>query len=370
VQNKLADIRRDRGISVAALAQAIGVRRQTIYAIESGAYVPNTAIALRLARLLSVTVEDLFVCEEPAAALIAGPEPVEIIDNARELAPGEPVRLCTIGERRIAVPASPPIDFFPEMNGRIAVPDGRKGREAYVQVLQEIDGHDLLIAGCDPAASLLATSLHDAGVRLIPWMANSSTALHLLKRGHAHVAGCHVFDRKSADANLAFLQKSFADGEISVVNFATWEEGILVARGNPKDIRSIEHLARKDIRVANRESGSGTRRLFDDLIKRAGITSAQINGYASKFETHLAAAREVRDGRADCCLGVSSAARLLGLDFIPVATERYDFAISNAFWKSKPVQVLLDQLNRAALRHVLEAACGYDTSMTGKVIAS
>jgi len=369
VQNKLADIRRDRGISVAALAQAIGVRRQTIYAIESGAYVPNTAIALRLARLLSVTVEDLFLHEEPAASLIAEPEPVEIIGNATNLRPGDPVRLSTIGERRIALPAGPQVDFYPEMDGTIAAPDGQKGREAYVQVLQEPEGYDLLIAGCDPAASLLAGSLQDAGVRLIPWIANNSSALQLLKNGHAHVAGCHVYDRKSENANLLFLQKNFTDGEIAVVNFATWEEGILVPRGNPKDIHSVEDLVRKDVRIANREAGSGSRRLLDELIKRAGIASTQINGYTNTFETHLAAAREVRDGRADCCLSIGSAARLLGLDFIPVVKERYDFAIPKAFLNLKPVQILLDNLNRAALRHMLEAACGYDISVTGKVIA-
>lgn len=369
MQNKLADIRRDRGISVAALAQAIGVRRQTIYAIESGAYVPNTAIALRLARLLSVTVEELFVGEEPVASLIGEPEPVEIIGNARDLAPGEPVRLCTVGDRRIAIPTGPQVDFYPEMNGAVARPGDRKGRETYIQVLREPEGHDLLIAGCDPAASLLTAFLQDAGVRLIPWIANSSSALQLLKGGQAHVAGCHIYDRKPGDSNLSFLQKNFTDGEIAVVNFATWEEGMVAAPGNPKNIRSIDDVARKDIRIANRETGSGTRRLLDDLLKRAGIASAQVNGYACTFETHLAAAREVRDGRADCCLGVSSAARLLSLDFIPVVTERYDFAIPKVFLNTKPVQALLDALNRAALRHMLEAACGYDTSVTGKVIA-
>lgn len=369
MQNQLANIRRDRGISVAALAQAIGVRRQTIYAIESGAYVPNTAIALRLARLLSVSVEEIFINEEPAGNLTNEPEPVEVIGNASNLVGGELVRLCTVGERRIAIPARPQVDLYPEMNGTIAAPDGRKGREAYVQVLQEPEGHDLLIAGCDPAASLMADPLNDAGVRLIPWIANNSSALQLLKSGYAHVAGCHVYDRKSEDSNLSFLRRNFAEDEITVVNFATWEQGIVVARGNPKSIHTIDDLARQDVRIANRETGSGTRRLLDDLLKRAGIPSSQIHGYENTFETHLAAAREVRDRHADCCLGVNSAARLFGLDFIPIVKERYDFAIPKTFLNTKAVQALLDALNRAALRHMLEAACGYDTSVTGKVIA-
>jgi putative molybdopterin biosynthesis protein len=152
------------------------------------------------------------------------------------------------------------------------------------------------------------------------------------------------------------------------VNFVTWEEGFVVPRGNPKNIRSIDDLARKDVRIANRETGSGSRRLLDDLFKRAGISSAQVNGYGNTFETHLAAAREVRDGRADCCLSIGSAARLLGLAFVPTIEERYDFAIPTTFLNTKPVQTLLDALNRAAVRHMLEAACGYDTSVTGKVI--
>ena len=65
-RTQLNQIRQQRGSSAAELAKLAGVSRQTIYAIEAGDYVPNTALALQLAKILEVRVEDLFQLEQDA----------------------------------------------------------------------------------------------------------------------------------------------------------------------------------------------------------------------------------------------------------------------------------------------------------------
>ena len=367
MQNRLAEVRRERGVSVSVLAQAAGVRRQTIYSIESGAYSPNTVIALRLARFLKLAVEDIFLHDGAAGPTAADPQFAEVM-AAQPLKPGQPVRFCSVGERRVAVPAGLGADLYPDVDGTIAGLNHQDKRETSVHLLRKSDGSDLLLAGCDPAASLLASPLRDANVRLVPWIANSSSALRLLHDGHVHVAGCHIYNRKSADSNLAFVRKLFKPDEVVIVNFATWEQGLLVARHNPLNICGVEDLARKDIRIANRDSGSGTRRLLDQLLKAAGVPHNQVKGYDFVLGGHVAAARAVEEKRADCCFGVGSAARLLGLDFIPIVSERYDLAITRTLLNEKSVQALLETLNRSALRNLLEAACGYDASSTGKIM--
>jgi putative molybdopterin biosynthesis protein len=312
-------------------------------------------------------VEDIFLYEEVGGETVTEPEPAEAI-SSNPLAPGQPVQLCSVGDRRVAVPIGLGTDFYPDVDGTVAASKRPDKKESPIHVLRKSDRSDLLLAGCDPASSLLANPLREAAVRLVPWIANSSSALRLLRDGHVHIAGCHIYNRKSADSNLAFVRKLFNDDEIVVVNFVTWEQGLAVVRQNPLNIRGIDDLARKDIRLANREPGSGTRRLVDDLLKAAGVPRKQVKGYNFILGGHVAAARAVQDGRADCCFGVSSAARLLGLDFIPIVSERYDLAISRKLLNEKPVQVFLDTLNRSTLRHVLETACGYDASATGKIM--
>jgi putative molybdopterin biosynthesis protein len=350
VHSRLAETRQQRGIAAAELARRAGVSRQTIYAMEAGSYVPNTAVALRLARILEVTVEELFALDADE------PRPPRTVKAhllaAHDLFPGSAVELCRVGSRLVGVPAVPaPWQLLPA-DGLLVSPE-----RGTVQLIHEGDTENrLLVAGCDPATGVLSRHLQRAGVTLVPAPVNSSVALQLLKRKMVHVAGTHL--RHGGRLPLR---------GVHVFAFALWEEGLVVARGNPHNICSVADLLRPGVRFTNREKGSGSRQLLDRRLQEAGIAPAAVPGYdATPAAGHLAAAWRVHSAMADCCIATRSAARAFGLDFLPLTTERYDLVIRKEHLELAAVERMLDVLTQAAFRRELDALCGYDTRETGR----
>jgi putative molybdopterin biosynthesis protein len=348
VRSRLADIRKSRGVGASDLARRVRVSRQTIYAIEAGTYVPNTEVALNLARELEVTVDELFLLQEglptPPESLAA-----EVL-SAGPSVKGQPVRVCQIGSRWVSVPVSASPYYMPEADGIIKRTGKTAGRaELVVFAKEEASQKRLVLAGCDPATGLLARMVEKiSGVEIVSAAASSKLALTWLSEGKVHIAGSHLEDPKTGEFNLPYLRKQFPDEDFSVVTFARWEEGFVVAAGNPKHVRKIEDLARKNVRFVNREAGSGSRGLLDG---------------------HLAAAYCVVAREADVCLATRSAAQTFGLDFVPLHSERYDLVMRSRTADLPAVKAFLDVLQRAALRRKLELLAGYDTSQTGSLVA-
>lgn len=348
--NRLATVRKSRGVSASSLAGQVGVTRQAIYAIEAGTYMPNTAVALRLARELETTVEELFALEKEEAAS-TGTLSFEPLDASFTFEPGEPIQICRMGRRAIGV--APP--RFPAW---LPMADGVATDSTHAAVTVDADETNrLLIAGCDPALSLLAAHARQAGVDIILASGNSACALQWLREGKIDIAGSHLND--PIVPGRAF----------SVVTFALWEEGFVVRRGNPKGIRTIADIANPKVRFLNREAGSGSRRLFDSLAAAAGLAPDKIKGSDASAPGHLAAAWAVASGSADCCIAAGSAARRFGLDFIPLAAERFELTLHKRDATRKPVESVLDILNRARFRRQLETIAGYDVSHAGAVVA-
>jgi len=367
-RTQLHEIRERRGISAAQLAKLTGVSRQTIYSIEAGEYVPNTALALQFARILEVQVEDLFTLE---AAPGPPPKPIAVdLLEADSVRKGQPVQLCRVGKRMMGVSAASQPMMLPMADG--VVLDCRKER-ADVQVFpSDVDeGKRVLIAGCDPGISLLAQHLaRFDDVDIVAAQSSSQQALDWLKEGSVHVAGTHLRDSLTGEYNLPEIGRLFPHGAVKVVTFAIWEQGIVTEFGNPKSIRGVEDLARNDVRIVNREKGAGSRALLDQKLKDAGISPRAVTGYDRTAHGHLPAALAVSLKEADCCIATRSAARAFGLHFIPLATERYDLVVRRQFVKMPAVQALFDVLNRSAVRRKLEILAGYDTSHTGEVLVT
>ena len=369
--NHLGRIRKQRGVSAAALAGLAGTSRQTIYAIEGGAFVPNTTVALKLARALESTVEELFPLPEgsrPAefpirqSALLPGSHPVQT---------GQPLQLCEVDDRLIASSPAPAPWYFPASDG-IAIARGTaKGRtKAGIQMFRSPDdlAGRILVAGCDPGMSVLARHAESAGLRLILAHRNSSQALALLKQGMVHVAGTHLRDPASGESNTPEISRMFRKNSVIVISFAVWEEGIVVARGNPKAIRGIAALGRADVQIVNRENGAGSRLLLDSHLRHLKISPQRVRGYADLAIGHLQAAWQVRSGLCDCCIATRGAALVSGLDFVPLTSERYDLAIRRSHFSLPGIQALLDVLHRSSFRRELEGVGGYDMASTGKQI--
>jgi molybdate-binding protein/DNA-binding XRE family transcriptional regulator len=370
VKNRLAEIRKSRGVAAVDLARAVDVSRQTIYAIEAGTYVPNTHVALHLARELEVSVEELFSLQggsgNPPETL-----PADVL-TAAPPSEKQPVRICRVGSRWVGVPVSASPLYLPEADGiitRIGRASGRADLAAFAK--EESAAQDrLVVAGCDPAIGLLARMVEKtSGVEIVSAAASSKLALAWLSQDKVHIAGTHLEDPKTGEFNLPYVRKVFPAGDFTVVTFARWEEGLVVAPGNPMGIRKIEDLARKNVRFVNREPGSGSRALLDQRLAKAGIRAGQIPGYDRVAYGHLAAAYCIVSREADVCLATRSAAQTFGLDFIPLHSERYDLVMRKHTASLPAAKAFLDVLQRATLRRKLEVLAGYDTSDTGALVA-
>ena len=365
VESNLTYYRQKRGLSAVELAKQTGLNRQTIYAMEAGTYVPNTVIALKLARALDVKVEDIFRLDHADAPAVV--ETAELMPSDQDAQPGLPIQICEVEDRLVAMLPTPVVWGLSPADG-ILLEAGKRGGKAKIQLFnneEKIYRKRFLIAGCDPGISVLLRQLQREGVEAVALFRNSSQSLDLLKQSMVHVAGTHIRDDATGESNLPAIRKQFPKGDVAVVSYAFWEEGIVVARGNPKGIEGITDMARKDVRIVNREPGAGIRIMLDSHLKKLGIPARNIEGYETVAPGHLPAAWQIKTGAADCCLATKTAACVFGLDFITLERERYDLVIRKQNLNHPGVQILLDTLSRAAFRRELEGLGGYDTHVAG-----
>jgi putative molybdopterin biosynthesis protein len=367
IENNLASLRQKRGLSAPDLAKLVGVSRQTIYAMEAGSYVPNTALALKLARALDTRVEDVFALPDELPAADFRAEQAVLLPGSEIPTAGQPLQLCLVNKRLMASAPSPVQWYFPASDAIVTNKRANRGK-TNVHVFRSADEFQnrILIAGCDPGMSVLARHVQSAGIELVLAHRNSSQALKLLKEGCIHIAGTHLRDQASGESNIPEIGRMFPKRSVAVISFAVWEEGIVTAKGNPKGIRGIEDFARPDVTIANREKGAGSRILLDSQLKRLRIGARSVRGYDRIAQGHLQAAWHVQSGIADCCIATRAAARAFGLGFIPLVSQRYDLAIRKHHLELTAVQTLFETLSRSSFRRELENLGGYDAKASGK----
>jgi len=187
----------------------------------------------------------------------------------------------------------------------------------------------LLCAGCAPALGLLAAraSASKAGDRVV-WLDRSSCdALDLLGRRQIHVAGAHLYDEQRDDFNVPFLGRRIPERGTVLFNLARWEAGLVVSPGNPRHIRGVADLARSDVRFVRRQPGSAAQDLVERLLRKEGLPTAIAVNAPFVAARHEEVARLVALGVADAGLAIAAVARPLGLEFVPLAEERFDLAI-------------------------------------------
>ncbi len=294
-----------------------------------------------------------------------------------------------VGDRIVAAPLSRGAGVITSLvraDGIVRIPRFSEGVDTGAEVTielyadpAEIDRTIVHIGSHDLTLDLLAQHLAEmtsdsptpdrsAQRRFVSAHAGSLGGLIALRRGEAHLAGSHLLDPETGEYNFSYIKQYLPDVPVVVVTLLRREQGLIVAKGNPKNITSLKDLARSEVRFVNRQRGAGTRVLLDYRLKELGITAESVHGYQREEYTHLAVAAAVQSGVADCGLGVRAAARALDLDFISVEWERYDLVIPQQFYESELLQPLLTLIRGEAFRKVVAELEGYDSSGMGEVM--
>jgi excisionase family DNA binding protein len=192
--------------------------------------------------------------------------------------------------------------------------------------------------------------------------------LQALARGLCHMASSHLLQEDEQEYNFDFAYQELGSELPAVVNFCRREQGFLVAKGNPKEIKNVSDLKQTGIKIANRPEGTGTRLLLDHELEKAGLKGTQIEGYDREFRSHLDVGLEVLSGRADATPAIRPIANLLDLDFVPLRWERYDLLVSKERFFEQGVQRFLGLFQEPAFKDLAQGLDGYDLSLCGKIV--
>ena len=365
--------RQARGLSQQHLAGMAGVTRQAVSAVESGHSDPSLRVALALSDALGMTVEELFGPGDPAV-------PVQARPVAAAGAEGSRVALAAVGDGFVALPlhadTAARAGFGPAgglvvggpasggTTGDGAVSDGVPGSIAVRPIGPPRP--TLVVAGCDPALPLLETplALLDPPVAFAWWPCGSREALRLAAAGMVHAAGVHQpghaggYEHYDQDAQVEI------PGGAETVGFTSWREG-LVARA-ATGIRGLDDVAARGLRMVNREPGAQARALLDQERLRLRLDPAELPGYDGQAAGHLQVASTVAGGVADVGVSSEPAALAYGLNFVPLAEERFDLVIPARYAASREVQGLLKVLASPWLLAQLASLPGYDPARCGE----
>ena len=289
------------------------------------------------------------------------------------------VRMGYVNNKLIASPlsrGSGVVSSFMKADGIMEVPQGTEGFDAGEQVtvkllrpkaelkntLVAIGSHDPLL---DEVSDLLKRTFPD--VFMSSSHVGSMGGIMAVRRGETHAAGVHLLDEATGTYNTAFIKKYFPNGGVRLVECVQRSQGLMLPKGNPKGIQTIEDLARDGIRYVNRQKGSGTRILCDYLCKKAGLDTSKIYGYDREEFTHTSVATLIAADSADAGMGIYSAAKLYDLDFVHICDEQYDLLIPDYAWELDAVQKLLEILKSDAFKNKLLELGGYGVHNPGTV---
>ena len=289
------------------------------------------------------------------------------------------VNIGKVGSRHVATPlarTAGSITTLTRAEGIIRIPAFSEGISQDEEIKAEllVSSEDLLntlvfIGSHDITIDILADEVRREGrdIRISSGNVGSLGGLVALRKGTCHMSGSHLLDTETGQYNLSYIKRYLKGLRVSVFHLVLRDQGLIVNKGNPKDIKGIEDLVRDDISFINRQIGSGTRVLFDHKINQLGIMSESINGYDHEEFTHMAVAVDVLSGAADCGMGIFAAAKALNLDFISIEREQYDLIIPNTILNQPNIQAVLETVQSQHFRKRVIALGGYDPSKSGQL---
>ncbi len=292
------------------------------------------------------------------------------------------VAVGRVGSKMIATPVQRGAGVVMSLvraDGIVRIPRYTEGVEAGAEVevellrpLEDVQNTIVAIGSHDLALDLMRSFLRRGrpSVNLASAHVGSLGGLLALRRGEAHVSGCHLLDTETGEYNTSYVRRYLPDTPVAIVRLVGRTQGLMTAPGNPLNIASLEDLLRPEVRFVNRQRGSGTRVLLDYRLGQMGATPDRIVGYRREEYSHLAVAAAVAGGSADAGLGVLSAARALELAFVPLLNEEYDLIIPVEHHNSDHLRPLLNLLDDPDFRLAVDDLGGYDVSRMGELRAT
>lgn len=293
------------------------------------------------------------------------------------------VALGNVGENLMATPSGKgagAVMSLVRADGLLTVPTGSEGvgagEKVQIELLrpnEEVDSTLVFIGSHDNILDLLANQLHKQRplVRISSAHVGSMGGIMAIRRGEAHLAGCHLLDEQSGEYNISFIKRFLPDTKLKLINLCYREQGFIVPKGNPRGIQSFTDIAEKEYLFINRQGGAGTRLLTDKILRDLKLESGNINGYDHEEYTHMSIAAAVASGSVDTGMGIRAASVALGLDFVPVAEERYDLIIPEQFYHDPKIEVMLELIHKNNQFHdKIIALGGYNLRDCGGIVYS
>lgn len=288
------------------------------------------------------------------------------------------VKLGLINNKYVATPikrGAGTITTLVNADGVIRIPQNvegiNEGEKVDIELLKdisEINNTIISIGSHDIVMDIINDELIKESfgkVHLSSTHVGSFQGLLSIIKGESHIAPIHLFDVESETYNIPFINK-YLEEDVALIKLVKRTQGIIVKKGNPLNIKSVNDLI--NVRYINRQKGSGTRILFDYLLKKNNINKYDINGYEREEFTHMSLAKAIENGDADCGLGVYSAAHIFDLDFIPICEEEYDLLLKKDMLNSKYINSLLSTINKESFINKVKSLGGYNLENMGEVV--
>jgi len=232
-----------------------------------------------------------------------------------------------------------------------------------------VDSHHLIVVGSDDLLlQILQREFNRRHPSLLVTSASMSSVAGIaaVKERRAHIAGVHLLEPETGEYNRPQVAAAFEDKRAMLVTLAHRQQGLILPRGNPRKVAGLADVVRLRLRMANREIGSGVRALQDHLLKSHKVPRRKSSsGSELEFATHLEVATAVAEGRVDAGIGVMSAARALGLEFLPLTWERYDLLTTDEAFYHRPTQTFFEMIKSEWLRQLVATLPGYHARETG-----